>query len=150
MKMQEIGAYLTRTIEICRIEKIEMIKNINKLNDSVLLIYLSSRVISIDKLEELIDNIISLTPLAIELAGDFVEKTFDILLNKLSQKETPHHIMTKTCRNLDFNEIIDDYILSTWPAEKSFDAWKKYSIIFLGNKIIYNEFLKKIKFKIKN
>ena len=75
--------------------------------------------------------------MVIEIAGKNVEVIFDLLLKHLSESKTAHHIMTKIYECENITDIIEDYFLSTWPAEDSFDKWKKYSIIFIGNESEY-------------
>ena len=149
MRFIHIGEYLDRKVKILKIKESSDIKRFS-LNDSVLLLFFSVKLLSKKELNNTLEKIISLNPLAIEVAGYNASKAFDLLLKKLSNRTTPHHIMTSVTNSTNIPTILDDLLFATWPTEESFDVWKNYSIIFLGKNNEYIRFEKEVKKFFKN
>ncbi len=144
MKSNNLGKYLERSVEIYKIENILFLNEL-RMKDAAVLLYFGKESYPIENIDEIIWKIVSRYPLVIEIAGKDSEEMFDILLKNLSERKTPHHIMTKICEEDNVSDIIEDYFISTWPDEDSFDNWKKYSIIFIGNKREYINFENNVK-----
>ncbi len=139
MKSSNLGKYIDRSVEIYKMEKVLSLDELS-LKDAALLLYFGIESFPIENIDDIIWKIVSRYPLVIEIAGKDSEEIFDILLKNLSERKTPHHIMTKIYKGENIIDIIEDYFLSTWPDEDSFDNWKKYSIIFIGNESEYINF----------
>jgi hypothetical protein len=145
MNGEKVGTYLSREVVIERKKQLLEWAN-NSMENSALLLYFEY----IDKtfiqnLNSLIKKIINLEPLVIAIAGKEKDLIFDLLLQRLSEIETSHHILTKSCEDKDIKNILEDFFMSTWPTEESFDNWQKYSIVFFGKEPSYNLFKEKLK-----
>jgi len=137
MSWQVIGNYLGREVEIKYQENFYDWSH-ESLRNSVVLLYLGFNIeISMKDLECVVKKSIHSAPLAIALAGNKKDLFFDLLLKRLSEIRTIHHIMSKKCNETNIKDILEDFLIATWPSEGSFDDWNKYSIIFFGDKTDY-------------
>ena len=145
MNGEKVGTYLSRAV-ILEHKKHLFEWTDNSMGSSVLLLYFENMDKTfIQNLNSLIKKIINLEPLVIAIAGKEKKIIFDLLLNRLSEIETSHHIITKICGDKNIKDILEDFFMATWPAEESFDNWQKYSIIFFGKEVSFNLFKEKLK-----
>ena len=138
-KKNTIGNYLDKTVQIDRLDNL-LDGDFNSLKNSILLLYFHlEKTPSLDLIYLFLSKVVKSEPLGIVICNDKRDFIFEVLLEILSKIKTSHHIMTKTCMKKDFME---DFFMATWPADESFDLWKNFSIIFLGNEKDYCLFKK--------
>ncbi len=77
-------------------------------------------------------NILSVTIMEINKMG-----LFDFIIDILSKLETSIHTMTYRSHSIVLVEAIEEFLMSSFPAEERFDEWKKYYI--LANKKRFRE-----------
>lgn len=128
-----IGTYLERTVRatIMSLGDDSSFSDDKSLLNSIALIYIESIHCDV-KVNRLIESLVIQAPLAIVLAGEAADETFDYLLNILDRYPTEKHVMTKLCTQIDLSEILMDFLSATWPSEDRFDEWRDYSLIVIG------------------
>lgn len=92
----------------------------------------------------MIKDIVNKEPLSITLSGENASFHFDYLLNFLSIVSSTKHIMTGLIDDKDIQEIVETFLISTWPSEERFDEWTSYNILFITNDLNDSSLLDKI------
>jgi hypothetical protein len=128
------GMYLGRVVKFGHISSVNILSRCNNisLSSSTVLIY-SHTLLNVVELDLMIKYIVSAEPIAIVLAGIGANEAFDRLLNYLDSHTTTKHIMTRLCDEPMFEDVVNDFLIATWPSEERHDEWSTYYVLTIEN-----------------
>jgi hypothetical protein len=141
MNWLKIGKYLNREVYICEIESLANYQYSQSLTlSSILICFGDSKNNKIEDLQQLIN----ISPVCINLAGERSETYFDLMLDILSRQTKGKHIMTSICREPEVSEWIFDFFSVNFPSEDRFDEWKSYHVFVIGSHSFYDNIFSEI------
>lgn len=135
--IEQIGTYLDRSVKLQIVNSLTTLE-IDDLSHAVVLVWLAPQSFNSNLLEIIIKQLIAQNVLSIVVAGESPNESFSILLLTLSTIHTIKHIMTGVIESTCTNDIIEQFLVATWPDENRFDYWTEYRLIVIGNSDLGN------------
>jgi hypothetical protein len=126
---EDVGVYVGLPVRLQGANNLTEVLPKN-LSGAIVLLWLGDSSWKTRDLKAMIIRLAEKKPLAIVVAGERTNESFEVLLETLSVIETPDHIMTGVIHH---DDSISDFFVATFPDQLRFDDWQEYFVIAVGN-----------------
>jgi hypothetical protein len=100
-------------------------------NQSLMLINIVDGDLTSAAQTRLTEQIVRLQPLGVFFTGPLAERMFDGLLHALDRPGEVQSVMTNFSSDV-LTEAVEQFLISTWPAEDSWERWQDYLLVNVG------------------